>query len=184
MQRLSLCRGPYTEKHLRFSPDFFLIWPRSRYCPLRRLAAAAGRAPRCASGVRAAPGCLATSSRGSRRHPYHTCSLNLSLRSVSHSSPGSSSNSASNASPGAESGAVVEATAPGLDQVGEAGTASPARLVSLASATAVCTQAPLHGVMLWCHNVVRVSRLAACLQATCRAGERGRGATCRSCKPP
>ena len=46
------------------------------------------------------------------------------------------------------------------------------------------TQAPLHGVMLWCHDVVRVSRLAACLQATCRAGECGRGATCRSCKPP
>ena len=43
MQSLSLCRGPYTEKHLRFSPDFFLIWPRSRYCPLRRLAAAAAR---------------------------------------------------------------------------------------------------------------------------------------------
>ena len=32
MQSLSLCRGPYTEKHLRFFPDFFLIWPRSRYC--------------------------------------------------------------------------------------------------------------------------------------------------------
>ena len=43
MQSLSLCRGPYTEKHLRFSPDFFLIWPPSRYCPLRRLAAAAAR---------------------------------------------------------------------------------------------------------------------------------------------
>ena len=40
------------------------------------------------------------------------------------------------ASPGAESGAVVETTAPSLGQVGEAGTASPARLVSLASATA------------------------------------------------
>ena len=42
------------------------------------------------------------------------------------------------ASPGAESGggAVVETTAPSLDQVGEAGTAYPARLFSLASATA------------------------------------------------
>ena len=43
MQSLSLCRGPYTEKHLRFFPDFFIIWPPSRYCPLRRLTAAAAR---------------------------------------------------------------------------------------------------------------------------------------------
>ena len=46
------------------------------------------------------------------------------------------------ASPGAESGAVIKTTASSLDQVGEAGTASPARLVSLASATARSTTGP------------------------------------------
>ena len=55
------------------------------------------------------------------------------------------------ASPGAESGAVVETTAPSLDQVGEAGTASPARLVSLASATARKRRCMVSccGVMMW-----------------------------------
>ena len=40
--------------------------------------------------------------------------------------------------PGAESGSMAKTTAPSWDQAGEAGTASPARLVLLASATA-CT---------------------------------------------
>ena len=55
------------------------------------------------------------------------------------------------ASPGAESGAVVETTAPSLGQVGEAGTASPARLVSLASATARKRRCMVSccGVMMW-----------------------------------
>ena len=55
------------------------------------------------------------------------------------------------ASPGAESGAVIKTTAPSLDQVGEAGTASPARLVSLASATARKRRCMVSccGVMMW-----------------------------------
>ena len=65
---------------------------------------------------------------------------------------------------------------------GEAGTASPARLISLASAT---TRKHDDCIVSCCgHDEVRVSRLAACLQATCRAGDRGRGATCLSCKRP
>ena len=55
------------------------------------------------------------------------------------------------ASPGAESGAVIKTTASSLDQVGEAGTASPARLVSLASATARKGRCMVSccGVMMW-----------------------------------
>ena len=73
------------------------------------------------------------------------------------------------ASPGAESGAVVETTAPSLDQVGEAGTASPARLVSLASATARKRRCMVSccGVMMWyvSQGLLLACRLPAALSA-------------------
>ena len=53
--------------------------------------------------------------------------------------------------PRRRSGAVIKNTASSLDQVGEAGTASPARLVSLASATARKRRCMVSccGVMMW-----------------------------------
>ena len=40
---LASVEAPTLRNTYDFLPDFFLIWPRSRYCPLRRLAAAAAR---------------------------------------------------------------------------------------------------------------------------------------------
>ena len=66
---------------------------------------------------------------------------------------------------------MAKAIAPGLEQAGEACTASPARLVRLTCHSAT-TCAHAH-TGAWCHAVARASSLGACLQAACRADESG-----------